>query len=171
MPAKTRRGKQNYCYAARAAKTLLASYDDSLRYLFKPEMKITILGALGRVEDTDTRRMIAQEICKSRAPAARAVALVRHAMNRTKPADPVKLSHAIYRTIEKYRTRHPGAVKSCRLRSARKYRHDVLYILSSSRHSSGPERREPIQGFRRFCFCPPLPRKLTQLTRMNSYEN
>jgi hypothetical protein len=107
-PPVTRRGRQNYVYVDRASKALLSSYDQSLRYLFKPEPRRTILAAIGRIEDPDKMRVIAKWICEKRITTTKAVALALRARGKTKPSDPVNLSRAIFRTIEKYRARHPN---------------------------------------------------------------
>jgi hypothetical protein len=106
MPAKSQRGRQNYYYAALAIKALLPSYEQGLNHLFKPEPKWTILAALGRIKDSSNMLVAAQWICERGLTSRQAVAFAR-AVNGRKPADPLKLSHAIQRTIEKYRARHP----------------------------------------------------------------
>jgi hypothetical protein len=105
-PANTRRGKQNYIYAAMAT-SVLRGEKERFAYLLEPKYRITILAELGRINPPWTMVSLASDICKMRMNTAKAVGLCRRRRGKGQP-DLWGLAKKIKRTIQDYRTGHPN---------------------------------------------------------------
>jgi hypothetical protein len=112
---KTRRGRMNKAYEVRALGVLKG--DPRFEWLVStPEainsghgkLKVTILVELGRIEDDEDLKAIAEKVCKQKPKAKEAEAMVRRWRTGKAPkGDAVGLTRALITCINGYLDRHP----------------------------------------------------------------
>lgn len=121
-PNATERTRQNKLYQLRAMNTLgLTTEKNTPRaYLWiwgKPhvprqgdhKVKWTVLAELGRIEDAETMRRIAAQVCELKLSTAEAVRAIRRVRTgRVKSGDALELANAIIATINAYMNQHSG---------------------------------------------------------------
>ena len=115
----TRRSKMNVFYRQRA----LGVLDKDYKWLFDAEKIMgstdsdkhwqpTILVELGRIDDEETMRAVAAQICEMKPKTTVAVQMIRRFRVGGLPvADSLQLANAIIRTINEYLHSHVGASK------------------------------------------------------------
>jgi hypothetical protein len=115
---KTRRGQMNKLYFLRALQVL--DYAPDYAWLCPSQaevragvcMRVTIMAELGRIEDDDTLRAVAADLCEAKPTARQAVVMVRRfRTGRGCPGDALTLADVLIGCLNDYVNRHAGMTR------------------------------------------------------------